>query len=413
MENNYISRVIEKGLPKQGEHSLVLVTGARQTGKTTLVKANYKNIPYYNLDAPEIRDQLSGVTATAWARTVGIAALDEVQKLPGILEKLKYAYDAGDVPFSVLLGSAQILMMSRIKESLAGRVLVFELWPLMLMELISAKGLPLFASLALEGPVDTILKGYPEVLIGDRLDAVRQAENHLLRWGGMPGIIKLPVNRRAEWLKSYNYTYLERDLADLAHLHNLSPFRKFHLLAAARIGGLLSYSELARDAGLSVGTARHYLEYLRLSYQAFLVQPYAVNLTSTAVKTPKLYWTDPGLWRQLTGTLSQVTGPLFENHVISEMLKYLRTRDPGLRLWFYRTRNGLEVDVLLESEKGVVGIEIKNRETVSGKDATPIKKVGAAIGSRWLGGIVVYRGDRIMQMDHAVWAVPSYRLLTP
>jgi predicted AAA+ superfamily ATPase len=416
-ENIQYKRWLETLLPKPTARTLALITGARQTGKTTSARRCYPALRYLNLDAIEYRLQLEQVTSFGWGVTVGPAVLDEVQKLPGIFDKLKYAFDAHAIDFSVLLGSAQILLLRNVRETLAGRITVHELWPLMLTELVAgpaaaALAPPLLAGMLGERTVQTVCGAEPEVLLGNTPATLRAAEDYLMTWGGMPALLPLKEARRRAWLRSYELTYLERDLADLARLQDLAPFRRFQQLAAARSGQLLSYSELARDAGVGVETARRYLEYLRISYQAFLLQPYSRNLTSTLVKTPKLYWADMGLLRQATGVEGISAGALYESYVVSEIAKYLRTLQLDVTPYFYRTRSGMEVDLLLRCARGVLGLEIKARQQVAPTDATRLAEVGKALGREWLGGIVVYRGERIHALREGIWAVPSWRLLT-
>jgi predicted AAA+ superfamily ATPase len=417
-EDIQVKRWISGRLPKTAEPFLVLITGARQTGKTTTARTDYGSLRYFNLDAMEFRDQLSEVSSFQWGRMVGPAVFDEVQKLPAVLEKLKFAFDAGDVKFSVLLGSAQIMLLKKVRESLAGRILVYDLWPLTLSELITRNGSalkePLLAQMLRDGnSVADVCAREPEVLVDAAVEEVQSWEKHLLHWGGMPGLLALDETRRREWLRSYEMTYLERDLGDLTRLNDLTPFRKFHQLAALRSGGLLVYSELARDAGISVETARRYLEYLRISYQAFLLPPFTRNLTSSLVKTPKLYWSDSGLWRQLTGRADEMSGGIFETYVVGEIVKYVRTIGLEVKPYFYRTRSGMEVDLLLQTSRGLLGIEIKAREQAVPSDATNLLRLEqSAGGGEWLGGLVVYRGTRIHVLRPKVYAVPSWRLLT-
>jgi hypothetical protein len=227
----------------------------------------------------------------------------------------------------------------------------------------------------------------------------------------MPALLELSEEDRWLWLKNYGHTYLQRDLSDLARLEDLMPFRKFQRLSALRSGSLLNYSEIARDADISVDTARRYLEYLRVSYQTVLLQPYYRNLTSAVVKTPKLYWTDVGIWRQLTGLRGDMSGQLYETMVVGELVKWLRTWQPEAELYFYRTRSGMEVDLLLDTSSGVIGMEIKSRGTVSEKDARPLKTLAEALSARWRGGLILYTGRRIMRLASPdIWAIPSRRL---
>jgi hypothetical protein len=396
----------------------VLLTGARQTGKTTSVQGRYPHLPYFNLDSLEYRLQLSDISSFDWGKSVGNAILDEVQKLPQALEKIKFAFDGGAVDFSILLGSAQLLLMKQVRESLAGRIFLYELWPLMLSELIhgeSKEPMPvpmLFLAVDNGDCAGTFGKAKP-LLMGEEQLRRRRAEEHLLRWGGMPSLLHLKTETdRQDWLRSYNLSYLERDLADLSRMDDLDPFRKFHTLAAMRSGGILTYSSLANDAGVSVPVARKYLEYLRISYQAFLLPPFSRNITSTAVKSPKIFWSDTGLMRQLTGNSGPVDGHIFENYVIAELFKYLRTMSVPAEFYFYRTRSGLEVDGILKTQKGIIGLEIKNRDHTVPSDASSLRALGNALGPEWNGGIIVYRGNTIIDLGENIWAVPSWRLLS-
>ena len=312
-------------LPPESRRGLVVLTGARQTGKTTLAKSKYPHLNYVNLDAPENRELLRGISTSSWAATVRNAVIDEAQKEPSVFEKVKYAFDEGSISFTVMLGSSQILLLKKVRESLAGRVILYELWPLLMCELASDVartdwGAPLVDHVLGSRTPDDVFRGVPPALIGEKAAAALQSEKHLLGWGGMPALLAVDREEdRWKWLKDYEYTYLERDLSDLARLDDLNPFAKFQRLSALRSGRLINYSELARDASVSVDTARRYLEYLRLSYQVILLQPFYRNLTSSVVKTPKLYWLDVGIMRRLSGRREESGGEIYETMVASEI----------------------------------------------------------------------------------------------
>jgi predicted AAA+ superfamily ATPase len=230
----------------------------------------------------------------------------------------------------------------------------------------------------------------------------------------MPELVQFTTDERRQWLRSYNDTYLQRDLADLVRLRDLAPFVKLQRLTALRVGNLLSYSELARDAGTSPTTARNYLEYLRLSYQAVLLQPYHENLTSSVIKSPKVYWSDVGILRQVGAFWGPLTGQLFENLAVAEVIKLIRTCALDGEPYFYRTRSGMEVDLLLRMPAGLLCLEMKNRDRAAARDLRAMRTLADTLGQRFLGGLVVTNGGLLEALDNAgrFWAVPLHRLLT-
>lgn len=409
-------RFLRRQLGPFSSPRLILLTGARQTGKTTLARAVYPDLAYLNLDAPEQREAIREIRADAWATTVGPAILDEAQKEPSLFDKVKFAFDAGQIAQTVLLGSSQILMLQRVRETLAGRAFVYELWPLMASELVHEARTdpesPLLDRLFRDpGTADEIFAELSAVRLGETATQAAAAIEYLQHWGGMPALLPLPDVERAKWLQSYDATYLERDLGDLTRLDDLLPFRRFQQICALRSGSLLSYSGLAQDAGLSATTSRRYIEYLRLSYQAFLMLPYATNLTSAVVKAPKVYWIDLGLWRHLTRYQGPVTGQVFETLVVTEIHKWVKTAELPVDLSFYRTRSGLEIDLLATTSHGVWGIEVKAGRQPGPSDWRALREVGEALGPAWRGGLVVYSGPAVKRLDANIWAVPVDRLL--
>lgn len=408
-------RWLETRLPNESIRRLALITGARQTGKTTLSRIKYPDLNYINLDDPAVREKVHNISAQGWGNSLGNSILDEAQKEPAIFEKVKFAYDAGKIVFSLLLGSSQILLLKKVRESLAGRIFVFELWPLMLSELAAESSRPQYPLIdkivSQNLPLDHYLKDLPEILMGEAEEKKAQAWNHVSQWGGMPELLFLHDQDKAEWLRSFEYTYLERDLQDLARIDDLEPFKTFQRILALRSGQMLSFSELARDSQVSVSTARRYFEYLRLSYQAILLKPFYKNLTSTVVKTPKLYWTDIGLLRQLSGYWGAVNGAFFETLIVSEMYKWINTLGRRAEIYYYRTRSGLEVDLILKTGQGYVGIEIKSRKKVDEHDAKALKQIAGVFGREWLGGMVIYSGDVMEKIcNPGIWAMPALRL---
>lgn len=410
-------RFLGQFLPKNQQKKLVILTGARQTGKTTLVKLKYPELNYINLDAPENREFVRMVSSANWGRDVGCAIIDEAQKEPIVFDKIKYAFDAGKIPFTLILGSSQILLLKKIRESLAGRVSIYELWPLLMSELCwdrvsENKEMPLVDRLFSDKKVEDIFTNITSVIPEETDSLYRDTENYLLQWGGMPSLLPISPEERWKWLRDYEYTYLERDLADLAQLDDLEPFRKFQRLSSLRSAQLLNYSELARDASVSVDTARRYLEYLKLSYQVILLQPYYRNITTSVIKTPKLFWLDVGIMRQLSGYRGNLpTGEIYETMVVGELIKWMKTFERNGEIYFYRTRSGLEIDIILQTTQGIIGMEVKARDKVFTQDIKALKELAKNLGDEWRGGILIYQGNEIKKMDNLdIWAVPSRRL---
>jgi predicted AAA+ superfamily ATPase len=414
-------RFLTKHLPSEDKKKLVLLTGARQTGKTILSQYTYPDLHYLNLDSPENREFIRNVTSFQWDKSIGNVIIDESQKEPIVFEKVKYAFDSGLLHFSLLTGSSQILLLKKIRESLAGRISLYELWPLMMSELYYERdeksiSLPILDKLLSGYPVERVCNETVSELLPVKDEVYLNIEKHMLTWGGMPALLSLEEHERWKWLRDYTFTYLERDLSDLARLSDLEPFKKFQKLAALRSGQLLNYSELASDTSISVDTARRYLEYLKISYQAILIQPYYKNLTSSVVKSPKLYWTDIGILRYLCGFKTGVTGSIYETMVMAEILKWNNTMQKEANIFFYRTRTGMELDALIETKHGLIGIEIKSRDTVNRKDMRILKKIAEAIPDKWQGGIIIYQGKKIEKIDRDgsnIWAIPSRRLFIP
>ncbi len=412
MKYRYINRI----LPSSSTNQLVILTGARQTGKTVSVIYTYPELKRINLDSPEERDALQNIHSHFWGRDIGNVVIDEAQKEPIVFDKIKYAFDEGHISFSVLTGSSQILLLKKIRESLAGRVRIYEIWPLLLSEIMNDREkppaeLPPICDVCRGRRISDIFSGQPGVLIGKKEAVLQNAEKYFLKWGGMPAMLNLGDNQRWKWLKDYVYTYLERDLSDLARLDYLEPFKKFQKLTAMRSSCLLNYSELARDSSVSIDTAKRYMEYLNISYQAFLLQPYYKNLTSSVIKTPKVYWVDTGIYRYLTGFRGEISGQLYETMVIAEIVKWNRTLQLDSSIYYYRTRSGMELDALIDTCRGITGVEIKSRENLSLSDTRALRVIADSLNGQWLGGMVVYTGKKLYKIcEPDIWAVPSTRL---
>jgi len=412
-------RWLSQELPDPSIRKLILITGARQVGKTTVSRALYNNLPYFNLDSSQIRDQLSQVPASMWGQTVRTCILDEIQKAPPLFEKIKFAYDDHAITSSVLLGSSQVLLLKHTAESLAGRIFIYELFPLMFSEYGFKETSPpkstiLFDALLKSKKMSQGLAALPSLELGGTWDIKQARLQDCLTWGCMPELLSLSTANKTRWHTAYEKTFLERDLADLARLSDLDPFKKIQRLAALRTSQTINLSDFSADAGVSIDTCKRYLEYLKLSYQAFTLPPYHTNVTSTLRKAPKLHFIDIGIARQLTRNFGTVTGELFETYVVSELYKWIKTKQLPMTFYYYRTRSGAEIDLLIETQEGIIGIEIKSKQHVTHKDARGLIEFAKHVKVPWLGGLVVYSGDLLAPIDkeHDIWAMPVGRLLS-
>lgn len=332
----------------------VVITGARQVGKTTLTRAFLPNASYVTLDLPA-NAETARLDPDAFFKSNAVPLiLDEVQYAPNLFRQLKLRIDAERTPGQYLLtGSQSFELMAGVTESLAGRVAILTL------PTLTSTELPQVTSLA--------------------------ALDEFLWRGSYPELWQRPELDRTLWLGSYLVTYLERDVRNLLNVGNLRDFDRFLRACALRAGQLLSYSDLARDVGISPNTARSWISVMEASQQIFLLEPYHRQRTKRLVKSPKLYFSDLGMLTFLMG-FSQPEelmrhaswGAVWENFVISEVRKSFLVR--GLRppLWFWRTSNGEEIDLLIETapERFVV-IESKTAAQV---DSSALKSLQALKG---------------------------------
>ncbi|MEK7270000.1 MAG: ATP-binding protein [Planctomycetota bacterium] len=366
----------------------VLVTGPRQSGKSTLIRARFEGRHrYLSLDRPDLRER-------AQADPVGFLAdhpppliLDEIQRAPTLLPYVKAAIDEDRRPGRwILTGSQSFPLMAGVSESLAGRVAVLHLLPFSAGE---AAGRP-EPSLGIEAYVRRLLAAQrtPE---GKRPGLGRW----LLR-GGYPAMWTGRGADRRLWISGYVETYLERDVRSLSRVHDLGLFQTFVRLAAARTGTILNLSDLARDAGVSSPTAKEWLTILEASHQVFLLRPHHENFGKRLVKSPKIYWLDTGVAAWLSGLHEEeavqngpMAGPLFETAVVGALVKAFRHRGEVPPIFFWRTGDGAEVDVLLEWQGRLHPIEAKSTATPRPAHAEAVERFRRTAGARAGEGLVV------------------------
>lgn len=356
---------------------LLVLTGARQVGKSTLAKAAFPGYAYIDLDAPMDRERLSKLGPEDWAQRFPHAVVDEVQKMPELFDTLKARYDRDPQAKYVLLGSSQILLAKRLQETLAGRVALVEMFPLTLLELIAGPdgelGESRLARLLRSDSPYGLLEKWRDPLFPSSRDFARatQSWDGLLRWGGMP-VMQAADNTdddKAGWLADYQRTFLQRDLLDLSENSRLEPFGRLQALAALRTAQTIQFAELGRGASITAPTVQKYLRYLEMSYQAILLSPWFRNHEKRLSKMPKIHFLDIGTLRSLTGRRGPVDGAEYESAVVAEIVKLVRTLSLPIKTYFLRTSDGREVDLLLEREDGYFAIEIKMATKISHTDA--------------------------------------------
>ena len=382
---------------------VTVLTGARQTGKTTLTRMVEPAWTYLTLDDVGILDQAErNPDSLLGTRPV---ILDEVQRAPQILLAVKRAVDtgrrAGDF---ILTGSANLLLMKQVAETLAGRAIYLDLPPFCPTEWQERKG-------ALS-PLDRLFA--PAFDWRDWPDSQGDWPRWLLR-GGFP--LALEIDSEADrglWFAAYVQTYLERDLRQLSAISSLPDFQRLMKLAAQRPGKLLNQADLARDAALSHPTAHRYLNLLETGCLITRLRPLATNPTAALVKAPKLLWTDCGLAAWLAGIRSsaEVTARMdsgfWLEQTLFQTLETWRSLDPRQRkLHFWRNRAGHEVDFILEEAGKFVAIEIKASSQVTANDATGIRAFREDLKRKtsFVRGVVLHSG-KARPLEDGIIALP-------
>lgn len=359
---------------------IVVLTGARQTGKTTLVKLLFPDYEYISIEDPVMRSRYASLTADQWRKLYPKAILDEVQKQPGLIESIKSVYDQWSEPRYLLLGSSQVLLLEKVKESLAGRSVIFEIYPLTLPELRTGSWMDkvedsLFQRLLSGDDISDIL---PSFYLDKRMTEKQQALDHCIRYGAYPAVSedKLTHEEKIIWLKNYVATYLERDIRDLAMVRDLEPVIKLQRYLALHTGCLINATSIASEIGVTTKTVQRYIRYFELSYQAVLLPAWSLNAGKRLAKMPKFHYLDNGVLFSVLQKQGGLTGNEFESLIISEIYKQIATAGHPAKLYHLRSHDGLEIDLLLEMPDHYLAFEIKMSEKVSSGDARNLMGLG-------------------------------------
>jgi hypothetical protein len=399
--NRWLTPVLQQAIQ---DHPVVVLTGARQVGKSTLLlnAEPFKSWRFLSLDDFDVLRQASEGPEALWAGTEQIV-LDEVQKAPRLLTAVKQAVDRhpGRYRF-VLSGSANLLLMKQVSESLAGRAVYFVLDPMSLGE---TRG---------SDPPELIQR----LLAGDWPTEAAQPELpadtiHLILRGLMPALLTMHTPQAwVRWWDGYVATYLERDLRQVSQLDALLDFRRLMELAALRSGQLLNQAELSRDAQLSQPTVHRYLNLLETTHMFERLPAYTASHTTRLIKSPKAFWNDTGLAVFLSGYYEMMDllkarelGAYFETLIYHHLRILSRLMTPAGRLYFWRTHSGAEVDFVLEHGRRLLGIEVK-RTTQPGYGDIAGLRAFLAEHPQATGGLLLHGGNEIRRLDEKIVAAP-------
>ena len=388
---------------------VVVLMGARQTGKSTLVQSEpfLEDRLYLTLDDLETRER-ARMAAGDLVRSVPRLTLDEVQREPDLLLAVKRAVDE-DRPRRngrfVLTGSANLLLMHRVSETLAGRATYVNLWPLTRGERRGLGAAGIWTELLSE-PVSEwidLIESRPSVP-ADWRDEVRA--------GGYPtpAVELRSDDARALWFDGYLRTYLERDLQTMAAIDNLVDFRRLMRAACLRLGAMINQAEIGRDTRIPRATVQRYLNLLETSFQLIRLESYAVNRTKRLIRSPKLYWSDPALalWLSGSGTAS---GAHLETFVLTDLLVWRDGQIPAPEILFWRTTTDLEVDFVIEASDRLLPIEVKAAANPGYSDTRGLRAFREEYPKRFIGGLLLHGGSRMQWMSDGILAVPWWRVL--
>jgi hypothetical protein len=385
---------------------VVVVTGARQTGKSTLVADLLPGRrAYHTLDDLDVR-ALAERTPDELVERPGPMVLDEVQRVPDLLLAVKRAVDRERRPGRfVLTGSANLLLMKSVSESLAGRAAYLSLWPMTRQERLGHGRAGLWSAL-----LDHACEDWPEMLTTADLEPADWRMAAVEGGYPVPAVEYSDPTDRAIWFDGYVRTYLERDLQDLSSIDNLVDFRRLMGAACLRLGQLVNQTELGRDVQLAQPTVRRWLNLLEASYQWVPLRAYAVNRTKRLIKTPKAYWSDTGLAMRLAG-IENPTGAHLENLVLSDLLAWRESQLNRPGLYYWRTATGEEVDLVVERGADLLGIEVKATKRPRASDAKHLRTFRDEYGDSVRGCLVLHGGDQVQWLGPRILAAPWWRVL--
>lgn len=327
--------------------------------------------------------------------------IDEVQRAPDLLREIKASVDRDRRPGRfVLTGSADVLTLPRVAETLAGRMEVLRLWPLSQGEIEGHR----------DGFLEALLAGEPEGLADNAQPMDEVDLPARIAAGGFPEAVARTGSRRRRWFDSYMDTMLQREVRDIANVAGLTDLPRLMLLLSARATGLLNYAGISRDLGLPQTTLKRYLALLETAFLIKTVPAWFRNLGKRLFKSPKLILTDSGLLTHLLGggeALERSLGAALENFVLMEIVKQASVHRDRPAVFHYRTSEGLEVDAVIEPRGGpVYAVEVKAAATLAPRDSRGLRSLADALGAGFGAGVVLHTGSEAVRLAPKIWALP-------
>lgn len=384
-------------------YKAILITGPRQSGKTTFLQNHKPNIELLNFDDPSLRSEIINSPNLFFKNHSLPIALDEVQRAPEVFLPLKLQIDNSNKKAQCYLsGSQSFLLMKNVSDSLAGRLGIVKLFGLSQREKFQLNFYDEFY------PTKSYIKKHKKSNL-----PYDEIWNEILRGGSPALFVNKDFNQKVFW-QNYISEYLDRDVRDLSQIGNLLTFHNFMQLLATQVGNLLNISRIASDLKINVHTIEHYLSILEASNIIYLLRPYSNNLSTRLIKTPKVYFMDTGLLCYLLGWEDSVTlrngpmaGHIFENYVISEILKsFYNALNNEPRLYFYRDKDMKEIDLIIEKNMTLYPIEIKKHADPSKDDIKHFSVLKKFTNVKIDEGAVISFYDRIINITDNIINIP-------
>ena len=381
----YIKRNAERLLKKFAkQYPVVTITGPRQSGKTTICKKTFPNKKYVSLENIDDRDFAIKDPRGFLTEYSGGVVIDEVQRVPELLSYIQGIVDKNQIKGEfILTGSSQFELSRTISQSLAGRTALIKLLPFSYLEIYNS------VSLSTDWVNNVLYKGFYPRIHSDKLNPT-------------------------DAISAYVETYIERDVRQMYDVKDLSLFRLFMRLCASRVGQLLNYSSIANDCGVSVQTIKQWTSILEQSYIIFLLQPYHSNIKKRLVKTPKIFFYDVAICAYLNGAKQKehigalpTRGSLFENFIISEIIKMNFHNNFNDEFYFFRDKNGKEIDLLISRGSDTIPIEIKSAHTFNSDYLNNLKYYAKLFKVEKLGN-VIFSGETQKRSDFTAFNYFDY-----